>query len=238
MSASSIKHVWTLESPDLLLGIFLKRYLLFFWFTVLSISAGCTLAPVSPAINAKPLPTQESPYIFQIPEIPDQQDLIPLNLYFHRPLTRGDRVAIKVNSGRAVAFELIVEGDYEITAFGGRIRTEGTGPIYCQVTRSNGELVTIAKNVKIQIAHHDSILRIPETLSGTNEIRSRYGGGRFGFMFRVENNMAKRGYIREILLKSASGTMKLTLSPYTAANPVFVFDTRTPLADLKINVIQ
>lgn len=216
----------------------MKRVLLLLGFPIWLTIAGCTHSQALPSIKAKPTPTQASPYVLEIPEIPDRQDLVPVTLYFHNPLTRGDKVTVKVNSGSTVAFELLVEGDYEITAFGGRIRTEGTGPIYCTVTRRNGETVTLSQMVKILISNNDNILKIPESPSGANQLKTQSGNGRFDFAFSVENNMARHGHIRQIVLNGAKGVIKLALTPYTAANPLFIFDSPSHLADLTINVAQ
>lgn len=201
---------------------------------------GCTHTPVTPTSRAKPTPTNKSPYIFEVPEIPERQDLIPVTLYFYNPLTRGDKLSLSVrgNSGSTTVLELLVDGDYAITAFGGRVRTEGTGPISFTITRRNGETFTHSQVIKIQVAHSDNILRIPENSTGTNEVKTKYGAGRFDLAFSVENNMAKHGYIRHISLMGTRGEMKLALTPYTSANPVFVFDSSTTLEDLKITVAQ
>ena len=171
--------------------------------------------------------TKDNNIVLRAPDSAATGDAVPLSIASSNYILSGSEINVSVDNEPAVSVRLL--DGFKTKKFSTRVRMKQSGEIAVTLKRSTGDTFTAKKRVSVNKAAD-----IPDTGVSGDKYQYRHKDGDIKMMFA--NEMAKTGYITNIVVTTNLGKFEIDSTLQLAKNPYFALSHETPIDDIQVDV--
>ena len=155
-------------------------------------------------------------------------DRVPVLVSCTPPLHDGETLVLK--AGKDDICRVQPFGGFLLAGFGTNVRLLNPGAVEAVVASADGRRTASGRRIDLS-----STGSIPAVAGGSKRSRVRVEDGRIDLWF--DNAMAATGYLQEVTVKTDVGGVRITNTPYLAANPLYRIVSPIPINRIDVTTV-